>query len=88
MCVEYYYIDVFLNTYFQRNFQRILTRNLEKIFASNRFVPSSNLDAILERSWNNESCTSFIENRFDSLANDLFVDHHTTKQTKKKKSCK
>lgn len=54
--------------------------NLEKIFeriSKISSVSSSNLETILKR-----IRTSFMENRFDSLGNDFFLEYHKAKKKK------
>lgn len=78
MCVEYYYIDAFLkrfSTKFSKNL--VIWKKIFERISKISSVSSSNLETILER-----IRTSFMENRFDSLGNDFFLEYHKAKKKK------
>lgn len=82
MCVEYYYIDAFLkrfSTKFSKNL--VIWKKIFERISKISSVSSSNLETILER-----IRTSFMENRFDSLRNDFFLEYQSNIKAKKKKS--
>lgn len=78
MCVEYYYIDAFLkrfSTKFSKNL--VIWKKIFERISKISSVSSSNLETILKR-----IRTSFMENRFDSLGNDFFLEYHKAKKKK------